>query len=90
VLSHHTLDKLEAMGLSAMADGLRQQMEQAGRVVAPTSEDWQSAWLAYENGEADSAGIVDHLSFAIMRRLGLSKGFTNDGHFRAAGFEILF
>jgi DNA replication protein DnaC len=29
VLSQHTIDKLEAMGLSAMADGLRQQMEQA-------------------------------------------------------------
>jgi DNA replication protein DnaC len=28
VLSNHTLDKLEAMGLSAMAEGLRQQMEQ--------------------------------------------------------------
>jgi uncharacterized protein len=69
---------------------LRKQMEQAGRVFTPTSEDWRSAWLAYENGEADSAGIVDHLSFAIMRRLGLSKAFTNDGHFRAAGFEILF
>lgn len=28
MLSHHTVDKLEAMGLSAMADGFRQQMEQ--------------------------------------------------------------
>jgi DNA replication protein DnaC len=28
VLSHHTVDKLEAMGLGAMAEGLRQQMEQ--------------------------------------------------------------
>jgi len=28
-LSQHTIDKLQAMGLSAMADGLRQQMEQA-------------------------------------------------------------
>jgi uncharacterized protein len=35
-------------------------------------------------------GIVDHVSFTIMRRLGISKAFTNDGHFRAAGFETLF
>ena len=28
MLSQHTIDKLQAMGLSAMADGLRQQMEQ--------------------------------------------------------------
>jgi len=69
---------------------LRKQMEEADRLVAPTTADWQAAWLAYENGEADSAGIVDHLSFAIMRRLGVSKAFTNDGRFRAAGFEILF
>ena len=69
---------------------LRKQMEEADRLVAPTTADWHGAWVAYENGEADSAGIVDHLSFAIMRRLGLSKAFTNDGHFRAAGLEILF
>jgi predicted nucleic acid-binding protein len=69
---------------------LCRQMEQSGRLVTPTGEDWRLAWLAYEKGEGDSAGIVDHLSFAIMRRLGLSKAFTNDGHFRASGFEILF
>jgi predicted nucleic acid-binding protein len=34
--------------------------------------------------------IVDHVSFAIMRRLGISKAFTNDRPSRAAGFEVLF
>ena len=29
MLSQHTIDKLQAMGLNAMADGLRQQMDQA-------------------------------------------------------------
>ena len=69
---------------------LRKQMEPGHRLIVPTVEDWQSAWLAYERGEADSAGIVDHVSFAIMRRLGIARAFTNDGHFRAAGFETLF
>ncbi len=69
---------------------LRKQMEPGHHLIVPTAEDWQAAWLAYERGEADSAGIVDHVSFAIMRRLGISKAFTNDGHFRAAGFETLF
>ncbi len=69
---------------------LRKQMEPGRRLIVPTIEDWQSAWMAYERGEADSAGIVDHVSFAIMRRLGISNAFTNDGHFRAAGFETLF
>ena len=35
-------------------------------------------------------GIVDHVSFVVMRRLGLTQAFTNDAHFRAAGFEVLF
>lgn len=69
---------------------LRQQMELGNRLITPTVEDWQTAWLNYGRGKADSAGIVDHVSFAIMRRLGISKAFTNDGHFRTAGFETLF
>ena len=69
---------------------LRKQVELGQRLITPTVEDWQSAWLAYERGEAGSASIVDHVSFVIMRRLGISKAFTNDGHFQAAGFETLF
>ena len=41
-------------------------------------------------GLADSAGIIDHVSFAVMLRLGLTEAFTNDRHFRAAGFHVLF
>jgi predicted nucleic acid-binding protein len=69
---------------------LRAQMETGNRLVTPTVEDWQAAWLAYERREADNAGIVDHTSFSIMRRLGISQAFTNDNHFRAAKFETLF
>jgi uncharacterized protein len=69
---------------------LRKQMEPGHHLIVPTAEDWQAAWLTYERGEADSAGIVDHVSFTIMRRLGISEAFTNDAHFRAAGFKTLF
>jgi predicted nucleic acid-binding protein len=69
---------------------LRKQMEQRHRLILPTVEDWQSSWSSYERGEADSAGIVDHVSFTLMRRLEVSKAFTNDGHYRTAGFETLF
>ncbi|ERR1700722_12862702 len=69
---------------------LRKQMDVERRLIVPTVEDWQTSWLAYERGGADSAGIVDLVSFTIMRRLQISKAFTNDGHFRAAGFEMLF
>lgn len=69
---------------------LRQRLEAAQSLVVPTSEDWQQAWLQYERGEADRAGIVDHTSFVVMRRLKLTEAFTNDRHFAAAGFQILF
>lgn len=69
---------------------LRRQMEPGHRLIVPAIEDWRIAWLAYEKGEADGAGIVDQVSFAVMRRLGVSKAFTNDRHFLAAGFEALF
>jgi predicted nucleic acid-binding protein len=60
------------------------------RLIWPTEDDWDKAWEAYSRGEAASAGIVDHVSFIIMRRLGITRAFTNDTHFQAAGFETLF
>ena len=55
-----------------------------------TEDDWRAAWQSYRAGGAEAAGIVDHISFVVMRRLGITKAFTNDRHFRAAGFEVLF
>ena len=56
----------------------------------PSNEDWLKAWAAYERGEAGQAGIVDQVSFHVMRRLGIAEAFTNDKHFGAAGFTVLF
>src|SRR5665213_3263083 len=72
------------------ATAIRKKFEEAETLIWPTETDWQLAWLAYQRGEADSAGIVDHVSFAVMRRLGISKAFTNDRHFKAAGFDPMF
>ncbi len=69
---------------------LRKSLILAGGLIAPTEDDWNQAWHAYEQGEAAQAGIVDHISFAVMRRLELREAFTNDRHFNAAGFETLF
>jgi predicted nucleic acid-binding protein len=69
---------------------LRKELEKGNRLIVPSDEDWRAAWPAYERGEANSAGIVDQVSFAVMRRLGVSKAFTNDLHYRAGGFEVLF
>ncbi len=69
---------------------LRDQLLTDGKLFDPTGEELEQAWEAYGQGQAGEAGIVDHLSFAVMRRLGLTHAFTNDNHFRAAGFLTLF
>lgn len=62
----------------------------AGLVAVPTEDELEMAWTAYKRREAGGAGIVDQLSFVLMRRLDISEVFTNDEHFRAAGFVTLF
>ena len=74
----------------SLAAAFRDEMDAKGGLIVPTSDDDRSAWNAYERGEAGNAGIVDHVSFVVMRRLGLTEAFTSDAHFRAAGFTTLF
>lgn len=69
---------------------LRIRLLAQGRLLTPKTEEVESAWTAYRRGEAGQAGIVDQVSFIMMRRLGLTQAFTNDAHFRSAGFETLF
>ena len=74
----------------AEVDLLRRTLEQRGELIVPTGADWLQAWEAYAKGETGQAGIVDYVSFVVMRRLGLNDAFTNDRHFQAAGFRTLF
>lgn len=69
---------------------LRERLALAGDLIDPTPQDVAAAWVAYDRGAPGDAGIVDHLSFAVMRRYGLTDAFTNDRHFQAAGFTTLF
>jgi len=71
-------------------DDLRVWLAARGQLVEPTANDLDTAWADYRAGTHMSAGIVDHVSFAVMRRLGLSEAFTIDRHFQGAGFTILF
>ena len=61
---------------------LRQTLEQRNEVIVPTEDDWANGWNAYQRGEIGRAGIVDYVSFAVMRRLGIRQAFTNDRHFQ--------
>ncbi len=59
-------------------------------LAIPTEAEIELAWDAYARRFAAGAGIVDQISFVLMRRLGITEAFTNDEHFRAAGFVTLF
>ena len=65
-------------------------LQHRNELIVPTDEDWDDAWREYNAGNAGDAGIVDHVSFVVMKRLGLTTAFTNDKHFKAAGFITLF
>ena len=62
-------------------NALRQSLAQAGLLIDPTASEIEDAWAAFDRGEGAQAGIVDQVSFVVMRRLGISEAFTNDRHF---------
>jgi predicted nucleic acid-binding protein len=81
---------LARTSLRAALDNLRLELREQGRIEAVTNADCEEAWQVYRSRRPGDAGIVDCVSFAVMRRLGLTEAFTNDQHFAAAGFTPLF
>ena len=74
----------------ASVNRLRKQLENGNRLVTPTADDWQKAWLNYENSEAAGAGIVDHISFVVMRRLGITTASPMTNIFAPPGWKRCF
>ncbi len=69
---------------------LRKDLQSADRILVPSENDLDFAWNAYERRVNAGAGIVDQLSFVLMRKFEISEVFSNDEHFSAAGFRTLF
>lgn len=69
---------------------LREELQRQQRVIMPTPTMVQEAWRRYAGGGPGAPGVVDQLSFLAMRGLGVNEAFTNDRHFKAAGFTTLF
>ena len=69
---------------------LTERLDADGTLIFPSDADWHEAWMAFRSAPPGSAGLIDQLSFAVMRRLGLRCAFTNDRHFADAGFETMF
>jgi predicted nucleic acid-binding protein len=81
---------LARTSLRAAVDALRVELRDQDRIESPTNADCEAAWQFYRQAAAGAASIVDCISFAVMRRLGLTDVFSNDQHFQAAGFQTLF
>ena len=71
-------------------DALRRWLLHENLLIDPTLDDIEAAWIAYDQGRPGDAGVVDQISFAVMRRLSITEAFTNDLHFQNAGFTALF
>jgi predicted nucleic acid-binding protein len=69
---------------------LRDQLARGNDLLSASAEEVEQAWSNYGKGHAAHAGIVDQVSFLLMERCGIREAFTNDAHFQAAGFEIMF
>ena len=69
---------------------LRDELALAGDLYEPIPEEVAEAWEGYAQTAPGTAAVIDRISFAIMRRLGLTEAFTSDRHFQAAGFTTLF
>lgn len=71
-------------------EALRRQLAGQGCIASIDQADLDEAWRAYAAEGPEGAGLVDQTSFIAMRRLGIVEAFTNDRHFKAAGFTTLF
>lgn len=71
-------------------EALRGTLAANNRLIVPDESEVDQAWSEYRRGIAGDAGIAGHVSFLVMRRLGITDAFTNDRHFRTAGFKTLF
>jgi uncharacterized protein len=71
-------------------DDLRSWLAAKSWLIEPHGHELDAAWADYRAASVGAAGIVDHVSFAVMRRMGLTEAFTNDRHFTVAGFTVLF
>jgi predicted nucleic acid-binding protein len=74
----------------ARVPALRQHLASQGRIIAIDPGTLEIAWKVFESEGAGAAGPVDQASFVAMRQQDIVEVFTNDQHFKAAGFITLF
>jgi uncharacterized protein len=58
-------------------------------IIELEGSDYRAALQIFESHTDKEWGLVDCISFVVMRRRGLSDALTADGHFVQAGFRAL-
>lgn len=91
LIVNETVSLLQARGfLSAAIEFLRETRSSPHvQIVQIDSIIQAEAWDLFVRYAGIGANPVDSSSFAVMRRMSITKAFTFDRHFRAAGFETL-
>jgi uncharacterized protein len=69
---------------------MRENLGLGGDLFEPTAAEVDQAWIDYSQSSIGTASVIDIISFGVMRRLGVTEAFTNDRHFQAAEFTLLF
>jgi predicted nucleic acid-binding protein len=82
---------LSRLPLRHLMSGLRQRLQQSKRIelALVDAQLFERGWLLYEQHADKEWGLVDCVSFTLMRERGVTQAVTNDHHFQQAGFMIL-
>ncbi len=74
---------------AAVDFGERIRSSQVVQVIHITPDIEESAWELFKQYSDKEFSFTDCTSFEVMRRMNLTKAFTNDHHFEQIGFNIL-
>jgi uncharacterized protein len=82
---------LSPISLRRLASGLLERIEHSQRieVVELTSELCRRGWQLYGQRLDKEWGVIDCISFLIMRERNVMEALTGDRHFQQAGFIAL-
>ncbi len=73
----------------AIAFGNKLLASELTQIVSVTAEDQKEAWKIFKKFKDQEFSFTDCTSFAVMKRLGLSRVLTVDKHFRVMGFVLV-
>ena len=82
---------LSSLRLRSSALGLKRKLEKSDRVeILEIDHDlYEAGWMLFAERTDKEWGIVDCISFELMKRMKISEALTADRHFEQAGFTKL-